>query len=39
MGDRITHYASYKSMYMLLEWLIENGADFSAVNNVKCKFN
>lgn len=34
MGDRLIHYAAYKSMYKLLEWLIHNNADVIIKNHV-----
>lgn len=33
MGDRIAHYAAYKSMYRLLEWLIWKDANMETVYN------
>ncbi len=34
MGDRLIHYAAYKSMYKLLDWLIQNNADVIVKNHV-----
>jgi hypothetical protein len=35
MGDKIAHYAAYKSMYRLIDWLIDKDANFlTAFNHV-----
>ena len=34
MGDRLIHYAAYKSMHELLDWLIKHNADIHVKNHV-----